>query len=193
MSEKIYDFCLIIQIQPVALTKSTGTMKRTCLAIIVSLLLSYVSYGQYGGQYGGGMGGRRGMGGMGGQMSQQMPSTPPSAFSGMPNVLAERETKWLRDSLSLTKEQTKAVKKVNYEFAKQQQSAIKDIVGTGGGRPSPEAMEQIRETMLMINEEKEDNIHPLLTPEQWELYRAKRDVMRKNTGGFQPKVATKAP
>lgn len=165
-------------------------MKRTYLSLVFSLLLSYVGYGQYGGQYGGGMG-RRGMGS--GQYNQPMPSTPPSAFSNMPGVLADRETKWLKDSLSLTKEQTKAVKKLNNEFAKQQQSALKDIVGTGGGRPSPEAMEQIRETMLMINEEKEDSLRPLLTPEQWTLYRAKRESMRKSTGGFQPKVATKAP
>ena len=163
-------------------------MKRICLSLVFSLLLSYVGYGQYG-QYGGGMG-RRGMGS--GQYNQPMPSAPPSAFSNMPGVLADRETKWLRDSLSLTKDQTKAVKKLNNEFAKQQQSALKDIVGTGGGRPSPEAMEQIRETMLMINEEKEDNLRPLLTPEQWTLYRAKRESMRKSTGGFQPKVANKA-
>ena len=154
------------------------------------LLLSYVGYGQYGGQYGGGMG-RSGMGNS--QYGQQMPSAPPSAFHNIPGVLAERETKWLRDSLSLTKEQTKAVKKVNNEFAKQQQTAIKDIVGTGTGRPSPETMEQVRETMLMINEEKEDNLRPLLTPEQWTLYQSKRESMRKSTGGFQPKVPNKTP
>lgn len=161
-------------------------MKRTCLSLLFGLLLSHIGYGQYGG----GMG-RQGMGMGGGQYGQQTPSAPPSAFSNMPGMLADRETKWLRDSLSLTKDQTKAVKKLNNEFAKQQQIAIKDIVGTGAGRPSPETMEQIRETMLMINEEKEDNLRPLLTPEQWTLYRSKRESMRKSTGGFQPKVATK--
>jgi hypothetical protein len=162
-------------------------MKKTSIGFVIALLASYASYGQFGGM--GGQSGRMG----GGQFNQPMASSPPSAFSNMPGILAERETKWLKDSLSLTKEQTKAVKKVNYDFAKQQQSAIKDIVGTGGGRPSPEAMEQIRETMVMINEEKEDNLRPILTPEQWTLYQAKRDIMRKNTGGFQPKVATKTP
>ena len=163
-------------------------MMKTCLGLLFSLLLNAIAYGQYG-QYGGGMG----RSGMGNSQYQQMPSTPPSAFSNMPGVLADRETKWLRDSLSLTKDQTKAVKKLNNEFAKQQQDAIKDIVGTGTGRPSPETMEQVRETMLMINEEKEDNLRPLLTPEQWTLYQSKRESMRKSTGGFQPKVATKAP
>ena len=162
-------------------------MKKTSIGFAIALLASYASYGQFGGM--GGQSGRMG----GGQFNQPMASSPPSAFSNMPGILAERETKWLKDSLSLTKEQTKAVKKVNYDFAKQQQSAIKDIVGTGGGRPSPEAMEQIRETMVMINEEKEDNLRPILTPEQWTLFQAKRDIMRKNTGGFQPKVATKTP
>ncbi|GAB3640199.1 hypothetical protein [Spirosoma arcticum] len=163
-------------------------MMKTSLGLLLSLLLNSITYGQYG-QYGGGMGRQ----GMGNSQYQQMPSTPPSAFSNMPGVLADRETKWLRDSLSLTKDQTKAVKKLNNEFAKQQQDAIKDIVGTGTGRPSPETMEQVRETMLMINEEKEDNLRPLLTPEQWTLYQGKRESMRKSTGGFQPKVATKAP
>lgn len=166
-------------------------MKKTYIGLTIALLVSFASYGQYGGQYGG-MGGQ--YGGMGGrQYSQPMASSPPSAFSTMPGILADRETKWLKDSLSLTKDQVKAVKKLNNDFAKQQQSAIKDIVGTGTGRPSPETMEQIRETMVMINEEKEDNLRPLLTPEQWALYQAKRDIMRKNTGGFQPKVATKTP
>ncbi|MBC3784722.1 hypothetical protein [Spirosoma utsteinense] len=166
-------------------------MKRAHLIFVFSLLASVTSYGQYGGQYGGGMGGRQGMGG--GQFSQPSGGSRSSAFSNMPGVLAERETKWLRDSLSLTKEQTKSVKKVNNEFAKQQQEAIKDIVGTSTERPSPQTMDQIRETMLMINEEKEDNLKPILTPEQWKLYKSKKESMRKSTGGFQPKVATKVP
>lgn len=167
-------------------------MKRAHLIFVFSLLVSYAGYGQYGGQYGGGMGGRQGMG-MGGGQYGQPSGNRPSAFSNMPGILAERETKWLRDSLSLTKDQTKSVKKVNNEFAKQQQEAIKDIVGTSTERPSPQTMDQIRETMLMINEEKEDNLKPILTPEQWELYKSKKESMRKSTGGFQPKVATKVP
>lgn len=167
-------------------------MKRTHIILALSLLLSYASYGQYGGQYGGGMGGR-GMGGMGGGQQMQMPRSQPSAFNNMPSILADRETKWLKDSLALSKDQAKAVKKLNNEFAKQQQTAIKDIVGTSTGRPSPETMDQVRETMLMINEEKEDSLHSLLTPDQWTLYRSKRESMRKSTGGFQPKVANKLP
>lgn len=164
-------------------------MKRTVLSFIFCLLVSYVSYGQYGGQYGGM--GRQGMGGMGGgQFGQQGGGSRPSAFSNMPGVLADRETKWLKDSLSLSKEQVKAVKKLNNEYAKQQQTAIKDIVGTGTGRPSPETMDQIRETMVMINEEKEDGLKPILTPEQWTLYKSKKESMVKSTGGFKPKVAT---
>ncbi len=168
-------------------------MKRTVAVFFFSWLLSYISYGQFGQPGGGGGMGQPGMMGNGQMRQQQMPNTPPPAFSNMPGILADRETKWLKDSLALSKEQAKAVKKLNNDFAKQQQSALKDITGTGGGRPSPEMMEQIRETMLMINEEKEDSLRPILTPEQWTMYRTKREVMRKNTGGFQPKVATKAP
>jgi hypothetical protein len=164
-------------------------MNRTFLFFIFCLSLSYVSYGQYGGQYGGM--GRQGMGGMGGgQFSQQSAGSRPSAFSNMPGILADRETKWLKDSLSLSKDQVKAVKKLNNEYAKEQQTAIKDIVGTTTGRPTPEMMDQIRETMVMINEEKEDGLKGILSPEQWTLYRSKKESMVKSTGGFKPKVAT---
>ncbi|RYF36682.1 MAG: hypothetical protein EOO38_27360, partial [Cytophagaceae bacterium] len=61
---------------------------------------------------------------------------------------------------------------------------IKDIVGTNAtGRPSPETIKQIRESMLMFNEEKEDKLKPILTPEQWQQYQSKKEVMQKEIGG----------
>jgi hypothetical protein len=152
------------------------------------LLFSIQSFGQYGG---GGMGGGGygGMGGrrMGGSMNQGMPSSPPRA--SIPNIagdMAQKETKWLKENLNLDKDQAKAVKQLNNEYASQQQDAIKDIIGTGGGRPSPEAIKQVKDVMLMFNEEKEEKLKPILTPEQWTLYQSKKDAMTKEIGGWRP-------
>ena len=158
------------------------------IILIGSLLATLSSYGQNGGgQYGRqGMGGMGGMGGMS-SMNQPADNYRPSAFNSVPTILAERETKWLKDSLLLSKEQTKVVKKLNFEYAKQQQDAIKDIVGTKGDQPSPATIKQVREAMTMLNDEKQDGLKPLLTPEQWIAYQAKKVEMWKQTGGFYEK------
>ncbi len=160
------------------------------IVLLVSLLTALSAQAQYGPQYGGRGYGRQGMGGMG-SMNQPMDTYRPSAFNSIPTILAERETKWLRDSLSLSKEQTKSVKKLNFDYAKQQQEAVRDIVGTKGGQPSPEAIKQVREAMTMLNDEKQDVLRPLLTPEQWTAYQAKKLEMWKQTGGFYEKGYTK--
>ncbi len=154
------------------------------LGLFAGLLCSLPGFGQYGG-------GGYGRGGYGGGMNrgsqfQQPSSPPPSAFNGMPGILADRETKWLKDSLNLTKDQAKAVRKINNDFAKQQQEDIKPIAGPGGTRPSPETIRQVQEIMLMTNEEKEEQLRPILTPEQWTKYKANKDLMIQQTGGFKP-------
>ena len=92
----------------------------------------------------------------------------------------------MKENLSLSKDQYKDLKHLNNEYASQQQDAIKDIIGTGGGRPSPETIQQVREVMLMFNEEKEEKIKPILTADQWTLYQAKKEDMAKEIGGFRP-------
>lgn len=152
------------------------------LFISAGLFICHQSFGQYGGYGGGGMGGRRG-----GGMGQNIPSSPPRA--SIPNIagdLAQKETKWLKENLSLTKDQQKSVKQLNNEYADQQQDAIKDIVGTGGGRPSPETVNQVRDVMLMFNEEKEEKLRLIFTPEQWTLYQSKKEDMQKAVGGWRP-------
>ena len=154
------------------------------LGLILGLLWSLPVLGQFGG---GGMG-QPGMGGMGrgGSQFQQPNAPPPSVFNNMPGVLADRETRWLKDSLNLTKDQTKAVRKLNNDFAKQQQEDIKPIAGPGGTQPSPETIRQVQEIMLMTNEEKEEQLRPILTAEQWTKYKANKDRMIQQTGGFKP-------
>lgn len=156
-----------------------------CLCVGSGLLFSSRSFAQYGG-YGGGYGGYGGMGNRMGGM-QNIPSSPPKA--SVPNIagdMAMKETKWLKENLSLSKEQFKEVKHLNNDYASQQQDAIKDIIGSGGGRPSPDAIKQIREVMLMFNEEKEEKLKPILTPEQWAQYQSKKADMQKEIGGFRP-------
>lgn len=155
------------------------------LSLTLCVFLSRQSFGQYGG-YGGGYGGRMGgMGGMGSQMGQQ--SSPRASIPNIAGDMANKETKWLKENLSLDKDQAKSVKNLNNEYAKLQQDAIKDIVGTNAtGRPSPETIKQIRESMLMFNEEKEDKLKPILTPEQWQQYQSKKEVMQKEIGGYRP-------
>ena len=153
--------------------------------------MSYQSFGQYGG-YGGGYGGG-GMGGrrMGGGMSQNMPSTP--SRPSIPNIagdIAQKETKWLKENLELTKDQQKSVKNLNNEYASQQQDAIKDIVGPSG-KPGPDTRRQIQDMMLMLNEEKEDKLKTILTPEQWTQYQSRKDEMQKAVGGFRPPAPKK--
>ncbi|QMW05237.1 hypothetical protein [Spirosoma foliorum] len=173
------------------MTSSLPRLFLSCLVCLsLSLFLTAHSFGQYGG-YGGGYGGGGYGGGRMGGMSgmNQMPSTPRSSVPNIAGDMAMKETKWLKENLSLTKDQLKEVKRLNNEYASQQQDAIKDIVGANGGaggRPSPETIKQIREMMMMFNEEKEEKLKPILTPEQWTLYQSKKADMQKEIGGFRP-------
>ena len=174
-------------------------MKKTsvwlfCLSLIAGLSISGQSFGQYGGYgggYGGGMGGR--MGGMGGnRMGGGIPNTSPSRPS-IPNIagdIANKETKWLKENLDLDKDQAKAVKNLNNEYASQQQDAIKDIIGPSG-KPGPDTRKQIQDMMMMLNEEKEDRLKTILTKEQWATYQSKKDEMQKAVGGFRPPAPKK--
>ncbi|WP_266368563.1 hypothetical protein [Tellurirhabdus rosea] len=129
-------------------------------------------------------------GGMGGMRQPGMNSLPQAGSSRpmIPNIageLATKETKWLKDNLALDKEQAKAVKKLNGDYADQQQAAIKDIIGPSG-QPGPDARKQIQDMMMMLNEEKEDKLKGILTAEQWKLYQTKKPEMQREVGGFRP-------
>ncbi|MBO0931721.1 hypothetical protein [Fibrella aquatilis] len=160
-------------------------MKTTRLLFVALFLLTtsccFAQYGGYGGGYG-----RGGYGsGMGGAMSQPQANFKPS----IPNVagdMAAKETKWLKENLALTKEQAKDVKTLNNDYAKLQQEAIKEIVGADGGKSNPQASQQIKDAMMMYNEEKEDKLKLLLTPEQWTTYQNKKPDMQRAIGGIRP-------
>ncbi len=151
-------------------------MKITALffAFGLSVLVSLPGFGQY---YPGG--GRSGM-------SRGIPQASGPSRPAIPNIagdIANKETKWLRETLALDKDQAKAVRKLNNEYAEQQQAAIKDIVGTGT-QPAADTRKQIQDMMVMLNEEKQDRLKALLTPEQWKTYQAKKPDMQRVAGGF---------
>lgn len=160
------------------------SIRLVVLSLSCVLGFGTVSFGQYyGGGYGGGGYGRS-MGGMGG-MGQSQANFKPT----VPNIageLANRETKWLKEKLNLTKEQGKAVKDLNNEYGKQQQEAIKEIVSINGGKPSEAQTQQIKDAMLMYNEEKEGKLKQILTPEQWVTYQTSKGEMQREIGGFRP-------
>ena len=123
--------------------------------------------------------------GMGGAMSQPQANFKPS----IPNIagdMAAKETRWLKEHLALTKEQAKDVKILNNDYAKLQQEAIKEIIGTDGGKSNPQASQQMKDAMMMYNEEKEDKLKLLLTPEQWTMYQTKKPEMQLAIGGIRP-------
>jgi hypothetical protein len=166
---------LLLWLLPGAAFLLTIVAQQSCLA-------QYPGGGYGGGGYGGGGYGRGGYGGMN-QGIPQTPSTP-----SIPNIageMATKEIKWLNDSLSLDKEQQKAVKKLYRDYATQQQDALKDIVGSKG-KPSPEDVKAFQQMMLMLNEEKEDQLKPILTPAQWTRYQAKKEEMQQKIGGIRP-------
>ncbi|HEY0108342.1 MAG TPA: hypothetical protein VGB67_01875 [Fibrella sp.] len=153
----------------------------SCLLFITTLSFAQYGGGYGGGQYGGGMG--RSMGGMGSM------GNGPDFKPQLPNIagdMANKETKWMKENLGLTKEQGKSIKTLNNDYAKIQQEAIKEILGTDGGRSNPEAGKQVRDAMMMYNEEKEDKFKAILTPEQWVSYQTKKPDMQREIGGVRP-------
>ncbi|MEZ0483914.1 hypothetical protein [Fibrella aquatica] len=165
----------------VALFLTTVTT-TACLSLFAITCFGQYGGGQYGGQYGGG----GGMG-MGRQMSGMNAGN--NFKPSMPNIageLAGKETKWLKEKVNLTKDQLKAVKTLNNEYAKVQQEALKEILGSDGGKSNPQAGQQMRDAMMMYNEEKEDKLKVILTPEQWVSYQTQKPEMQRVVGGIRP-------
>lgn len=159
------------------------------LCLSVALLLSNQVQAQYpGGMGGSGMGGGR-MGGGQGMMGNS--NAGPRSQMPSSGEMASRQTDWMKVNLALTKEQIKDVKKLNNTYASKQQDEIRALLPTEGP-PSDATRQQIREVTMMINEEKEEKLKPLLTPEQWTLYQTKRDSLSKVVGGGRMQGSGKA-
>lgn len=154
------------------------------LRLAIVLLISGQTFAQYPGGYGGGgMGGR--MGGMG---NSGIPSASPRPQALPFANMANQQTEWMKNNLNLTKEQVKAIKKLNNTYADKQKEETQGLIPAGGGPPSDATRQQIREVMTMLNDEKEEELKPILTPEQWTTYQSKRDSLTKAQGMSRPMV-----
>ncbi len=161
---------------------------KSSIPAVCLLFMTTICLGQYGGQYGGGGYGGGGYGGYGRGMGSSMGGGP-TFKPTMPNIageMANKETKWMKENLDLTKDQAKAIKTLNNDYAKIQQEAIKEILGADGGKSNPEAGKQVRDAMMMYNEEKEDKFKVILTKEQWVSYQTKKPDMQREIGGIRP-------
>jgi hypothetical protein len=81
---------------------------------------------------------------------------------------AKATTDWMTKELNLTSEQIAPVDSINLLFAKAQQIIFQSSDGD---------REKIRETMEALEKEKETALSSVLTAEQLELYKKKRDEM----------------
>jgi anion-transporting ArsA/GET3 family ATPase len=84
---------------------------------------------------------------------------------------AKMTTDWMVKELNLTPEQIAPIDSINLLFAKAQQVIFQSSDGD---------REKIRETMEALEKEKETTFSVILTPEQLDLYKKKRDEMTTN-------------
>lgn len=88
-----------------------------------------------------------------------------------PEDIAKRNTEWMTKELNLTSEQIVPVDSINLLFAKAQQ-----VIFQSAG----EDRQKFRENLQALEKEKETSLSEVLTAEQLELYKKKREEMRRN-------------
>lgn len=149
-------------------------MRFLAFGLICALFVSFQTMAQYGG-YGGGYGGYGGGRGYGSSMNQ-LPSTPKKPLT--PDQIAEEQTKWLDKKVKLTEDQSISIETLNLDYAlklSDYQEAFMKI--HANSRPTPQEIQQIRETVDKWEAEKEEKYKGILTPEQWEIYQKKKKGM----------------
>jgi hypothetical protein len=88
-----------------------------------------------------------------------------------PEAIAKRNTEWMTKELNLTAEQVAPVDSINLVFAKAQQ-----VIFQSAG----EDRQKFRENLQALEKEKETSLSGVLTAEQLELYKKKREEMTRN-------------
>ena len=149
-------------------------IKTIIIALVALVLASFDTMAQYGGGYGRGGYGGGGFGGGGfGGGGQQMPSTPKKPPTA--DEMADEETKWMNKKLKLTEDQLLSVETLNLDYALRVGDFRDAFMLTHTTtRPTPQEIQQIRETMDKWQTEKETKLKVILTPEQWEIYEKKK-------------------
>ena len=145
-------------------------IKTTIIGLAALILMSFTTMAQFGG--GGGRGGFGGGGGGfgGGQQMPPTPKKPPTA-----DEMADEETKWMNKKLKLTEDQLLSVETLNLDYALRIGDYRDGFMLTHTTtRPTPQEIQQVRETMDKWQTEKETKLKAILTPEQWEIYEKKK-------------------
>ncbi len=143
--------------------------------LVATLFISFQTMAQYGG-YGGGYGGYGYGRGYGSRSMNQLPSTPKKPLT--PDQIAEEQTKWLDKKVKLTEDQSISIETLNLDHAlklSDYQEAFMKI--HANSRPSPQEIQQIRETVDKWQTEKDEKFKGILTPEQWAIYEKKKKGM----------------
>lgn len=149
-------------------------MRLLSFGFIAALFVSFQTMAQFGG-YGGGYGGYGGGRGYRSSLNQ-FPSTPKKPLT--PDQIAEEQTKWLDKRVKLTEDQSISIETLNLDYAlklSDYQEAFMKI--HTNSRPTPQEIQQIRETVDKWQTEKEEKYKGILTPEQWEIYQKKKKGM----------------
>ncbi len=142
-------------------------------AIVAMTLFSSGAFAQF---QGGGLGGGR-MGGGGRQRDQSMNNESAPRKVMEPADIAKKQTEWMKKSLVLTEEQEKQIAPVNLKYALQQKEEFEALMVQNQSGAMPDR-DMVIHKMEGINLAQDNEIKPVLTAPQWELYKKKRNKMR---------------
>ena len=164
-------------------------LKLTTILLILGLTNSFA---QYGGGYGGGGYGGGGYGGRG--YGSGIPrqdygtNTPPKPETV--DQEAANESKWLKKRLKLTEEQFLKVDDLALEFAVKR-SNIRDLAIklAGNEKIRQQIIKQFREDIIALQNEKEGLYKKIFTPEQNEIFEAKKKALPYYLDPTEPKPA----
>ncbi|MGB3589781.1 MAG: hypothetical protein WBA23_24750 [Tunicatimonas sp.] len=90
---------------------------------------------------------------------------------GDPTERAERLTTSMTELLNLDEDQQNQVGDLNLEYAMKMRESFQESQGD---------REAMRETMIALNQEKEEKLATMLNEEQMQLYQEKKDEFRQN-------------
>lgn len=115
----------------------------------------------------------------GGMSQRKLPS---------PEEMASRETKWMKKKLKLTDAQQPAVEALNIQFAARRSEVVQAVMKSGQ-MPTPTDLVRMQTAVEAIQAEKEQQLKPLLTDEQWTVYQKKKDGFSQDMGTGQPPMS----
>jgi hypothetical protein len=83
--------------------------------------------------------------------------------------IAEKETRWMKKKLKLTKEQLQSVKAINTVYAFKRKNYETTTSPNG-----EDNKQKIRDTLALLDKEKDDELRKVFTEKQYNLYKTKK-------------------